>query len=442
VIDDVPELARWQSGGSLVRIPPGLDVPLTPRVRRLIDTAAFRRLAQISQLGLVSLVYPAANHSRQEHSLGVYQVAIEFLTRLAADERFAATIGPLDAERFLVAALLHDVGHWPFGHPIEDLRLANVPDHELLAQRFITEGEIAAAIREDWSLDPADVADLIAGRCNDIEARLLSSLLSGPFDVDKVDYLMRDSLHAGVPYGRNFDRGRLIGSLCLNETGDGLAITDKGKTAAEMMVFARYVMFSEVYWHHAVRSATAMLQRAVYLLRDSLDFAELQSLTEQPMVERMRTAAAGTSAAELLGGLFGGERRLYKRLTQYSYFEEPEIYRRLARQPYATLAECSGRLAEILSREHKCNVAAHEILIDAPPVQLEVQFDVEIYFPKQGVYRRLGEVSPVVRTLAREQFDDFVKRVRLFVHPRLAGRLRPLPDLSEIVAEAAESAGT
>jgi hypothetical protein len=191
-----------------------------------------------------------------------------------------------------------------------------------------------------------------------------------------------------------------------------------------------------------VRSATAMLQRAVYLLRDSLDFAELQSLTEQPMVERMRTAAAGGPAAELLSGLFGGERRLYKRLTQYSYFEEPEIYRRLARQPYATLAECSGRLAEILSRELKCNVAAHEILIDAPPVELEVQFDVEVYFPKQGVYRRLGEVSPVVRTLAREQFDDFVKRVRLFVHPRLAGRLRPLPDLSEIVAEAAESAGT
>ena len=133
MIYDVPELARWRSGGSLVRIPPGLDVPLTPRVRRLIDTPAFRRLAQISQLGLVSLVYPAANHTRQEHSLGVYQVALEFLTRLAADERFAATIGPTDAERFLVAALLHDLGHWPFGHPIEDLRLPNVPDHELLA---------------------------------------------------------------------------------------------------------------------------------------------------------------------------------------------------------------------------------------------------------------------------------------------------------------------
>ncbi len=435
-IYDIPELAPWRSGGSLVRIPPGLDVPLTPRVRRLIDTSAFRRLAQISQLGLVSLVYPAANHSRQEHSLGVYQVAIEFLARLAADERFAATIGPTDAERFLVAALLHDVGHWPFGHPIEDLRLPNVPDHEFLAQRFITEGDVAIAIRADWSLEPGDVADLIAGRANDVEARLLSSLLSGPFDVDKVDYLMRDSVHAGVPYGRNFDRGRLIGSLCLNETGDALAITDKGKTAAEMMVFARYVMFSEVYWHHAVRSATAMLQRAVYLLRDAVDFGQLQAITEQPMIERLRSVAGNGPAGELLDGLFGPERRLYKRLSQYSYFEEPEIYRRLARQPYAKLLACAERLSAVLSRDLKIDVAAHEILIDAPPVELEVEFDVEVHFPKQGVYRRLGEVSPVVRTLAREQFDDYVKRVRLFVHPRLKAKLRPLPDLAKRLAEA------
>jgi HD superfamily phosphohydrolase len=438
VIFDVPELVRWHSGGSLVRIPPGLDVPLTPRVRRLIDTPAFRRLAQISQLGLVSLVYPAANHSRQEHSLGVYQVAIEFLTRLSADERFAATIGPTDAERFLVAALLHDVGHWPFGHPIEDLRLPNVPDHELLARRFITEGELAAAIREDWSLDPADVADLIAGHANDVEARLLSSLLSGPFDVDKVDYLMRDSLHAGVPYGRNFDRGRLVGSLCLNETGDALAITDKGKTAAEMMVFARYVMFSEVYWHHAVRSATAMLQRAVYLLRDSVDFGVLQSLTELPMIDKLRAAAASGPSSELLSGLFGAERRLYKRLSQYSYFEEPELYQLLARQPYATLVECAERLAAILNRGSGIDVAAHEILIDAPPVELEVEFDVDVYFPKQNVYRRLGQVSPVVRTLAREQFDDYVKRVRLFVHPRHCSRLKRLPDLAKRIRESAE----
>jgi uncharacterized protein len=440
-IHDIPEIAQWRTGGSLVRIPPGIDVPLTDRVRRLIDTPAFRRLSQVSQLGLVSLVYPAANHSRQEHSLGVFQAAIEFLARLAGDERFAAVVKPPIAELLLVAALLHDVGHWPFGHPIEDLGLPQVPDHEALAWRYLLDGEIAAALREDWNIAAIDVAELIAGETRDANSRILRSLLSGPIDVDKIDYLMRDSLHAGVPYGRHFDRQRLLGSLCLNEAGDGLAITDKGKTAAEMMVFARYVMFSEVYWHHAVRAATAMLQRAVFLLRDALDFDQLVMLTERPLVEQLLATAAGNAGAlELVDGLFGPTRRLYKRLAQYSYFEEPELYERLARQPYPRLARCTEALAAIVSRELSVDVRPHEILLDSPPAELEVEFDVEVYFAKEGVYRQLGEVSPVVRALAREQFDDYVKRARLFVHPRWAAKLRALPNLAELLTEAIDNA--
>ncbi|MEX2315768.1 MAG: HD domain-containing protein [Pirellulales bacterium] len=435
-LHDIPELAAWRRGGGLVRIPPGVDVPLTARVRRLIDTPAFRRLAQISQLGLVSLVYPAANHTRQEHSLGVFLAAIEYLDRLAADERFAAVVSPGDAELLLAAALLHDVGHWPFGHPIEDLHLPVVPKHEHLARRAIVEGEVAEVLAADWRLAPADVADLLAGRERDSRRRILHSLLSGPIDVDKIDYLMRDSLHAGVPYGQHFDRRRLIASLCLNEAGDGLAITDKGKTAAEMMVFARYVMFSEVYWHHAVRGGTAMLQRAFYLLHESLDLAALFAMSERPMIDALFAAAAGRPEHELVDGIFGPRRRLYKRLAQYSYFEEPANYERLARRPYPYLVECSGRIAAALGAALGRTVAAHEVLVDAPPTELEVDFDVDVYFPKQQVYRPLGEVSPVVRTLAREQFDNYVKQVRVFVHPRIADQAGRIRDLSTRLAEA------
>jgi len=336
----------------------------------------------------------------------------------------------------LAAALLHDVGHWPFGHPIEDMDLPEVPRHEEFARRSVTEGEVAAVLRDDWGLDPIEVAALIAGKAKARKGRILESMLSGPIDVDKIDYLMRDSLHAGVPYGRHFDRRRLVGSLCLNEAGDGLAITDKGKTATEMMVFARYVMFSEVYWHHAVRSATAMLQRAFFMLRDGLDFERLFTLTDGPMIEALRTAASGGPAGELLDGLFGPTRRLYKRLAQYSYFEVPELYRQLARQPYPRLVKLAEQLAAVLAKALSQPIAAHEVLIDAPPVKLEVDFDVEVFFAKQGVYRRLDDVSPVVRTLAREQFDDYVKRVRIFVHPRLASELGGLPDLNRRVGEA------
>ena len=434
-IYDIPELGRWRGTGGRVRIPPGVDVPLTNRVRRLIDSPSFRRLANISQLGLVRLIYPAANHTRQEHSLGVFLAAIEYLDRLAADERFCAAVSMKDAELLLAAALLHDVGHWPYGHPIEDLGLSEITDHEELAAREITTGQVAEVLRNDWQLDPAEVADLVCGNVRDRSHKILHSILSGPIDVDKIDYLMRDSLHAGVPYGQHFDRRRLIGSLCLNEAGDALAITDKGKTAAEMMVFARYVMFSEVYWHHAVRSATAMLQRGFYLLRDKLGLDRLVTMTEQPMIEALITASRGTSAAVLLDGIFGDSRSLYKRLAQYSFVEEPDLYQRMARRPYPELVGFAERIATMLSGAIQENVEPHEVLVDAPPTKLEVDFNIDVHYTKQNVYRRLGDISPVVRTLAQEQFDHYVKRVRIFVHPRIANAARQLPNLSGLLAD-------
>ncbi|HTN73815.1 MAG TPA: HD domain-containing protein [Pirellulaceae bacterium] len=437
----LPEIRALDASRQLVRIPPDCDVPLTPRVRSLIDTADFRRLAQISQLGLVALVYPAAHHTRFEHSLGVYRTALLYLKQLSYDPRLSELLGPADAETLIVSALLHDLGHWPFCHPIEDMRLPGVPQHEMFANSFLLEGEIADMLREDWDLQPRDVVTLLSEKPRDGRQKLLKSILSGPIDIDKMDYLARDSLHAGVPYGRNFDQQRLLASLCLNEAGDGIAITDKGRTAAELMVFARYVMFSEVYWHHAVRSATAMLQRAFYLLYRQLDLDALFRLTERPLIAELERSAGNGPAHELLQGLFGNTRQLYKRLAQYSYFQEPELYRRLARQPYPWLAACAEALANVLSHRWGKRVAPHEVLIDAPPVKREVEFNVQIHFPKEACYRPLGDVSPVVQTLAQQEFDDYVKRVRSFVHPRHLPDARGLTNLSELVAEAITATG-
>ncbi len=337
---------------------------------------------------------------------------------------------------FVAAALLHDLGHWPFCHPIEDIRLPSVPSHELFANSFLLEGEIADVLRHDWNINPRDIVALLSEKPHDQTAKILRSMLSGPIDIDKMDYLHRDSLHAGVPYGRHFDQQRLLGSLCLNEKGDGLAITDKGKTAAELMVFARYVMFSEVYWHHGVRSATAMLQRAFYLLHGSLDLDALFRMSEHEMIDELQQAAGGGPAGELLDGLFGPTRRLYKRLAQYSFLEQGELYQRLARRPYLWLAACAERFAALASSAVGRVVAPHEILFDAPPVTREVQFDVDIHCVKENRYRPLGEVSPVIRTLATEQFDDYVKRVRIFAHPRVVAGLRGMKNLPELLGQA------
>lgn len=435
-LSDLPEIVGLDGRHGMVRIPSEVDVPLTPRVRAIIDSAEFRRLAKVSQLGLVSLVYPAAIHTRFEHSLGVYRLALLFLRHLSQDERFATLITTSDAELLIAAALLHDLGHWPFCHPIEDMRLPSVPQHELFANSFLLEGEIADALRDDWGIVPRDVVALLSGKPRDARGRLLASILSGPIDIDKMDYLARDSLHAGVPYGRHFDQGRLIGSLCVNAPGNGLAITEKGKTAAEMLVFARYVMFSEVYWHHGVRAATAMLQRAFYLLHGELDLDPLFRMTEGPMIAELLRAAGASPAAELLNGLFGEHRRLYKRLVQYSLQEGSELHARLSRRPYPWLAACAGQFAHAASSALGRIVAPHEILFDAPPVEREVEFNIDVYSPKTGQYRALGDISPIVRALGL-QFDDYVKRVRLFAHPRIVDDLSRL-NLDALLNEAIE----
>ncbi|MDR0520297.1 MAG: HD domain-containing protein [Planctomycetaceae bacterium] len=449
----VPELDALDAHTGSVRIPPEVDVPLTDRVRRIIDSEPFRKLAKITQVGLVSLVYPAARHTRFEHSLGVYRLALLFLKRLFHVPDFAEVVTPHDAERFIVTALLHDIGHYPFCHLIEDLRLG-LPDHEALAARYLEQGELAGLLRTDWHIEPQEVIDLLIGntrvrphkkrtsagqsQCDQI----LASILSGPIDIDKMDYLFRDSLHAGVPYGRNLDQDRLIGGLCLNAARTGLAITEKGKTAAELMVFARYVMFSEVYWHHTVRSATAMLQRLFreLFLQNKIRFDEFVQMTEDEAVCFFLEISKDTPLEKLAAGLFGTKRTIYKRAAQFSILEQPEMYRQLAGKPYGELCRRADKIDRYFtSGEHRSHVqdasdlSAFSVLIDAPPVKKEMEIKIDVYYPKQDRYAALEDISPVVRAMAREQFDDYAKRVRIFVHPDKCNAVRNDDVLNDIL---------
>ncbi len=437
---DVPELANLDSDQGLVRIPMELDVPFTPRVRGLVDTPQFQRLKHITQLGLASRVYPGATHARFEHALGVFYNAVRYLRQLGKDPRFREVVDSHRAQVLLCAALLHDIGHWPFCHPIEDMGLGDLPPHEEFAAHFLSDQtELSGVLRSQWNVEPSEVLDVVTGRDDSAPGRLLQSILSGPIDIDKMDYLDRDSLHAGVPYGRNFDRNRLIQSLLLNEAQDGLAISTKGKTAAELMVFARYVMFSEVYWHHAVRSATSMFARAFFDLRPRLELKSFFQLSEAESINRLLQAASGTRSAPLLDALFGPKRELYKRVAEFSLYQVPETYRLLARRPYGYLVRCAETLAATLADLLGERVEPTDILLDAPPPDREIEFNVDIFFPKEGVYRPLHAVSPVVEALARTQFDDYVKRVRVFAHPRVAARIAGSPAFAGCLATAIAS---
>ena len=421
---DLPEL-NLQHGVQWIRIPAELDVPVTPRVKAILDSSVMRRLSRISQLGLVSLVYPGATHSRLEHSLGVYRLAVQVLNQLRHSAEFADALNDESAKQFLIAALVHDIGHWPYCHPLEDMRLDWIPRHEQLAKELICDHELGDIIREQWQVEPEQVAEFLAPK-SDSKPTLLRSLLNGPIDVDKMDYLQRDSLHAGVPYGRNFDIGRLIHSLCAGPDGR-IGITEKGKTAAEMMVFARYVMFSEVYWHHAVRCATAMLQRAVFELnRAEAGHASASSKPSHWLMqseaefasELLASTAKHPHLLSLADGLFGRQRNLYKRLAQFNFTENSAVHSALARRPYSNLVACAERLSERLSRFSSRGLRPTDVLIDAPPVKLEVQFQLDVRQGKSSAkpgsdrFWPLGKLSPVVSSLATNQFDNFVKRVR------------------------------
>jgi HD superfamily phosphohydrolase len=427
--------------GSGVRIPPDKTVPLTPRVRRLLDSSPLRRLASVRQLGLVSLVYPGAVHSRLEHSLGVYQLALAFLASLHGDKRFRETISEQDAAAFLVAAILHDIGHWPYCHPIEDMDLPDMPRHEERTSQLISTDEITKLLSTDWGLQPERIAQLILGTASDPSGKIIHSLLSGPIDVDKMDYLMRDSLHAGVPYGRHFDQDRLLASLCLNANGESLAITEKGRTAAELMVFARYVMFSEVYWHHAVRSATAMLQRTVWLSRERLDTDLLVQSTEDTFVKRLSDAAQNSDAQSISEGLFGPRRKLFKRIAAFDAKTHPVLHNTLAGLSYKNLVHVSNGFVQRLAKKTGTIIKPNDILIDAPPREREIEFNLQVCCrgqlnERELHWRSLEEMSPVTQSLAQLQFDHLVKQVRIFGSDEAVSAIQHATGLEDILLEA------
>ena len=189
----------------IIRDPLWNNIAIDPLAMQLVDTPAFQRLRYVRQLGLAFLVYPGATHSRFEHALGTYHLARRALALL--DERSALTgIGRETCDLVRVAALLHDIGHYPFSHALEEIGALH---HEEVARPLITEGEVAEVLRAAMGPStPDDVMALIRGE----SASPLQRLISGSLDLDKLDYLRRDAFMCGVPYGE-IDVDRLMNSL-------------------------------------------------------------------------------------------------------------------------------------------------------------------------------------------------------------------------------------
>lgn len=250
-------------------------VPFSRRIRQVVDSREVRALGRVEQLGLVRLVYPSASHSRLEHTLGTMAMATSFVRALLSDPIspiFKQLFSEEDVATLLAVCLVHDIGHYPLAHDLEEVE-RTVFSHERRTQNLLDnkDSELVEILSNSlWRVDPDRVKNILfTDKRQDLSLvdMIIKSVIDGPIDADKLDYLIRDSENLRLPYGRGIDVSKLLQCLTVvaEDTGNGsearIGIHDKGRIPAESVAFARYAMYGSVYWHRTHRTLKAMVNR-------------------------------------------------------------------------------------------------------------------------------------------------------------------------------------
>lgn len=222
------------------------DIRLNEIEVEVMDNPQFQRLRRIKQLGLISLIYPGANHTRFEHSIGTMHIASKLADKLDLNQK--------DKELVRISALLHDIGHGPFSHVSEGV--LSFP-HEELTKYVIKNTAIRDIVEKKFDIDK--IIEIINGEGK------FGPIVSGELDADRMDYLLRDSHYTGVAYGI-IDYERIISNINLNKH---LSLDIKGVQAAEGALVSRYFMYPSVYQHHTTRIVNSMFRRGLKKLIDS-----------------------------------------------------------------------------------------------------------------------------------------------------------------------------
>jgi HD superfamily phosphohydrolase len=364
----------------------------------LLDSPAVQRLRYIRQLGFSYLVYPGANHTRFEHSLGTM-----FLADVAS-RRF----GLSDRDRTLVVAagLLHDIGHGPFSHASEPLMEQFLHTTHDDIESIVSQG--IGALLESHGIDPDELCRLVKGN------HRLSEIIHGDLDVDRMDYLLRDAYYTGAPYG-TVDAQRLIRHLIQTPDG-GTVLDENGVNAAESLLISRTLMRPSVYFHHVSRIGESMFQLAVLEHtgggREEM-IRQLMAMDDPVCLHVLRNSDSPV-ASGLAERLYG--RRLYKRAL-FATIDQVNTPAFHAGVSVGACRDYAERIAEVAVLQ------SHEVLVDIPAVPRELSLGVRV--KNQHAVVSFEEFSPRIRTLNATRRDQW----RLGVYT--------LPEHREAVAEAA-----
>jgi uncharacterized protein len=386
-----------------IRDPLWGNIFLSPGLERIAASVPFAKLGRIKQLGPAFLVYPGATHTRRAHSIGVFHMARRLAWALAAEGRldFCSKAG---LQSFLVAALCHDLGHFPYAHSLKELPLAK--HEELTARELLAEPlrglalsagadpEAAAAIVDEGIPDRGIGEDRLR------EIRFFRGLLSGVLDPDKLDYLNRDAFFCGVPYGLQ-DIDFVLQRVTVGP-GDELAIDERGLMSVEGLLFSKYLMYRSVYWHKGVRSATAMIKKAVLLaLREGVLVPEdLYGLDDDGFYAKLRSIDFAPFA--LASAVFEG--RVYGTVLDLPFAPNDDRHRSIL-----GLAERT-RIEEDLAAE--AGIGSLDLVIDVPE---GVSFETELpVLDEAGGVVAFSESSTVFSPPVIAGFATSLRRLRVF----------------------------
>jgi hypothetical protein len=397
----------------------------------LIAAREVQRLRRISQLGLASLAYPGAQHTRFSHAIGSAHVMTRFLARLRAVHEelpFWQRVTSERAREALAAALLHDVGHGPFSHLFEEA-LPQSPLHESWTRRIILDPdtEVHQLLCHFDPALPRRVADLVSGKH---DLTFLARAVSGLFDVDRCDYLLRDAHSTGVAYG-SFDLQWLLRSLRLGiseaeNVAPPLAIDGaKGLPAIESFILARFFMFQQVYFHKTCRASEWMLSRIIARVGQLLSEGVRLSGTPRALASLAQTGDCTLSDylelddATLLCAMANWQKSSDTILSDLS----TRLYHRQLFKTYGLYGERASEGFRFAALDAAREVARQAGLDENVYVGLDAAsmspFDdsnepLRVIFPS-GQTRKPGDVSFLLGRLRSERFEQ----VRLIFAPEL-----------------------